>query len=86
MTPKTPEERKEWAQEWCERHIELEYDDVMAGLVAALEVGAKENARLVEWLKETRDSGHKFAKENTNAYTLWGDLADEIDELLKGTR
>ena len=33
----TPAERGAWAQEWCENHIELEYEDVLAGLIKALE-------------------------------------------------
>ena len=79
----TAEQRQKWAEEWCESHIELEYDDVVKGLVTAL--GVESNPAILQWLKNTRDAGRKFSKDDPNAYTLWGDLADEIDELLKGT-
>jgi len=148
--PMTTEQRVEWAEKWCEDHIELEYGDVVKGLMDALEAGAqhgddridrieqwygtrwkrllellkeednelswrasdimanghelrtpptyaqqfnrlrykkeqveKKLARIQAWLKETRDSGHEFYKKDPNAFTHWGDLADEIDELLK---
>jgi hypothetical protein len=80
--PMTPEQRLEWAQDWCERHIELEYDDVVKGLVEALGE-LKPTGGIMDWLKETRDCGREFSEADVNAYALWGDLADEIDELLE---
>ena len=65
--------------EFCEEHAQCEIDDLRRRANKA----ETETARLKEWLKETRDAGHEFYKKDVNAYTHWGDLADEIDELLK---
>ena len=38
--------------------------------------------KLTDWLKEMRDAGNEFRKEDSSSFMLWGDLADEIDELM----
>ena len=38
--------------------------------------------KLTDWLKEMRDAGREYHKEDPFCFILWADLAAEIDELM----
>lgn len=76
-----------------EAHAEMKPDDTPEGCAAVAwgiwerlsgmtRKQLDESARIRTWLNEQRESGRKFAQNDINAYCLWADHADEIDELL----